>query len=207
VAPLPQLVGAFVLLGALLIVGSNDRRALVAGTLASLVPAPLFGRPDLLPPSWAFAAGFHLVAAILCGYLLFRSGRPGRLLPVHRRLPRWAAAGFVAAAFIVGLILWIPVSAPPASAAPAGSALLHPAPWALASGLAMTVAILQPLLLSRDPLRLASAGALAPLAVATIGTGLGLPPTDVTLAALAGVPAAAGAAAFSLSRRAEEVPS
>ena len=206
-ALLAPVVGGLVLLGALLVVSSRDRRPLVSGTLAALVPTPFLGRPDMMPASWVFAVAFHLAAALLCGYLLWRSGSRGRLLPVHRWLPGWAAAGFVAASFIVALLLWVPVIPPPTSTASGGDPLLHPARWAFASGIAVTVAMVQPMLLSREPLRLASAGALGPLAVATIGTGLGLPPTDALLAALALVPASAGAAAFSVSRRAEGVPS
>jgi hypothetical protein len=207
VALLAQVVGGLVLLGALLVVSSTDRRAVVSGTLAALVPTPFLGRPDTMPASWVFAAAFHLVAALLCGYLLWRSSGRERLLPVHRWLPGWAAAGFVAASFVVALLLWVPVIAPPPGTPFIGDPLLHPIRWAFASGIAVTVAMVQPMLLSREPLRLASAGALGPLAVATIGTGLGFPPTDALLAALALVPAAAGAAAFSVSRRGEGVPS
>jgi len=207
VAPLAQVVGGLVLLGALLMVSSSDRRPLVAGTLVALIPAPWFGQPDVMSLPWVSAVAFHLVAALLCGYLLWRSSRRGRLLPVHRWLPGWAASGFVAASFIVGLILWVPAIVPSESQGGLDDPLLHPIRWAFASGVAMTVAIVQPMLLSREPLRLASAGALGPLAVMTVGTGLGLPPTETMLAALAAVPVAAGAAAFSLSRRAEGIPS
>jgi hypothetical protein len=144
------LAAAGVTIGTILVLRSPDGRVVSLGLALALVLAPLTSEP--LPGILSLA--YRIVAALLSAYLVWLAVRTTTPYVGTPRLGGTAEAVFVAAAFLLGLML--------------GVQDRDPAVASLAGGLACGAGALAMLAFGRDPLRI-GCGAVLGLLAASLG--------------------------------------